>query len=618
MNNFWSSALTPPYRGLPWLVLFYVLLSVFLLPGGGVVTGHLLGYDDQVRMVQVLDWINNPHGMLGGWYDRTITRTNAPEGFTTIWSRLVDIPIAAVIILAQQFVSQKTAALIAATIVPVIEIIILFQAAPYFARPLVGKNKARLIILFLIFTSLLNFKYFSVSGFYIGEASHHSWYIILNLLMMGAVARLVMGSSQRAPQMMLAATTALFTAVGIEGFPLIAGVEALIILLAWGYNRPRLAQRGAQGMMTGAVGSFLLLPLHQPPETLFTPSFAEPSILGPILLGAAGLFLFIEQAVLTRGGTRKAVTAFILAAVALVSAGALVTLFPQTLDGGAAGLSPAERKMALSQHFEAQATYKLAQDTVELIGLLAPSLIALAAAIYAVARSRGRKRAMHLCYLGFAAVGTGMSEIFSRYYHHAMTTACPWLLWAWERIKGFVRQSKQRLLYGGLAFVALGPLWMLILPVIDHQLPIVPYVLLFPAAMQVTADPCDSLSIANYIDDHYPPTTNLDVPSWNSAHFLYQADVHIDFLSNFPSQDKFIDNFAFFDTANAERAHAIALRHKVDLVAVCAIPSFYDPHKPEDAQSMLARLQAGHPPVWLQQLDTAAIETNFLLYAVVK
>ena len=165
MNEIWKSIVRPPYRGLPWLLWTYVILASAILHHGGVFTGHLIGFDDQVRMVQVLNWVNG-----GGWYDRLITRANPPEGFTSIWSRIVDVPIAAVVVVAQQFVSQKIAALVAATVIPLVELAILFVVAgPYFARPLVGKNKSRLIVLFLFFTSLLDIKYFSASGFVVGQ-----------------------------------------------------------------------------------------------------------------------------------------------------------------------------------------------------------------------------------------------------------------------------------------------------------------------------------------------------------------------------------------------------------------------------------------------------------------
>jgi hypothetical protein len=613
LNNTWRSFTEPPYRGLPWLVWFYVVLCFAALPYGGVFTGHLIGYDDQVRMVQVLNWVNG-----AGFYDRTILRTNAPEGFTTIWSRLVDIPLAVIVIIAQQFVTQKIAALVAAALMPLIELAVLFVAAPYFVRPLVGKSRARLIVLFLIFTSILNIHYFSASGFTVGEASHHPYYIILNLLMLGAIARLAMGSANRSPVLMLGGSIALFNSVGIEGFPLIAAAAAILALVAWCWKRPLVAARGAAGFLCGALGSFILLPMHQAPQNLFTISFAEPSILGAILVGTAGLFLQIEFLVLQRCGKNKTASAVLLIALVALLAGILISFFPRLLDGAAAGLSPAERKMALHEHYEAKPVYSLAHDAYEFISWHAPIVIGFAFAVLAIARSTGRRRAVHLCYFGFALTGTVMCEQFSRFYHHAMTTSCAWLLWGWEWFKTRLRRNRHYSLLALASFVAIGPFWLFLLPAIGHNAPITSQILLFPAAIQAAGDPCDSLSLADFINNHFNKDTLLDVPYWQSQQFLYQTDVRTDFLANYPSHDKFIDNYNFFGTRNMEEARLIAVRHHIDLVTACQSPFLFSNALSDGSQILMARLQGNKPPPWLKRIETPGIATNYLLYAVDK
>jgi len=611
MNEFIKSITRPPYRYLPLLIWGYIALCNLIVHNSGIYTGHLAGFDDQVRMTQVLNWING-----SSWYDRTILRANPPEGFTTIWSRLVDIPIAAVIIVAQQFVSQKTAALIAAAIVPMAELAILFSVAPYFARPLVGKNRSRLIILFILFTSLINVKYFSGSGFLIGEASHHPWYVILDLMLFGATARLVMGSPVLSPLLMLGGSVALLTAVGIEGYPMIAGAATIMAIIAWAYGRPIVAGRGGDALLCGAFGSFLLLPMHQPPQSLFSVSFAEPSILGVILVTSAGLFLKVEQVILARLPKSKEVTALILCLSATLIAGILINAFPRILDGPAAGLSPAERAMALSEHFEAKSIYGVSHDIGEFINLIMPIILALAIGLFSCLQTRSRRQALSLCYLAFAALGGGMSGFFSRYYHHAMTTACVWLLWGWEYIKSRLRRNVNYNLAALAAFIALGPLWMLFLPMAENDQPFGSHVLFFPAILQSVVDPCDSLSIADYIDDHYSKDTLLLVPYWQSAEFLYETDVRLDFIANYPSHDKFIDNYSFIRTHNPDIARDIARRHGVNLVAICAYPQIYHQGIPDSIQMFSGLLQVGHVPAWLKPVNTTGIETNYLLYEV--
>ncbi|HEU0117064.1 MAG TPA: hypothetical protein VFR09_00395, partial [Alphaproteobacteria bacterium] len=244
----------PPYKGVPWIVWCYVALSCLVVTTGGVYKGELTGFDDPVRMTQVLNWVNG-----AGWYDRTITRVNAPDGFTSIWSRLVDIPIALVILIAQQFVAQKKAALIASVVIPFTELALLFPVMRYFARPLVGKKDAWLVVLFLLFTTVTNFNPFSVAGFHTGEASHHSWYVILDLLMFGAVARIALGVIGSSPALMMGGAAGGLLAVGIEGLPMIAGSVLLLGGLGWYCNRPALPQRGMQALIYATLLGLILL-----------------------------------------------------------------------------------------------------------------------------------------------------------------------------------------------------------------------------------------------------------------------------------------------------------------------------------------------------------------------
>ncbi len=615
MKKLWHALVKPPYRLVPWLVWIYVPLCCLALPYGGVFTGHLFGFDDQVRMTQVLNWING-----AGFYDRTLMRANPPEGFTTIWTRLVDMPIALLVLVAQQFVAQKKAALVAAAIMPMAQLAFLMAfVAPYFARPLVGKNKARLICLFLVFTTVANYKFFSISGFMMGEASHHAWYVILYLLIFGATARLAMGSARIDPVLMLAGSVALCTAVGIECYPMIAGATGFLAVVGWGYNRPSIVSRGGDGLLIAALGAVILLPLHQPPQNWFSISFAEPSILGAMLVGIAGGFLKVEVLVLRKWGGGRVTSALVLGGIAACSAAALVYAFPDMLNGAAAGLSPAERKMALSEHYEALSLWAVSRNFLEFINLSMPIFIGLVAGVVAVCQAQSpRRKAVSFCYLGFAALGGGMCSLFSRYYHHALTTACPWLLWAWEKLKSYLRKNKNYSLCGLGLFIAICPFWLLLLPALEMNAPVTSQILFFPAALQTVIDPCESLPLATYLNAHYDKNTLLMEPSWLSAQLLYQLDMRIDFIANYPSHDKFIDNYAFYQTTDVTQARNIAARHGLDLVVTCmqnAPPSNLGID--DDGLPFNMRMQIGHVPGWLKPV-TLPFSTPYRLYAIDK
>lgn len=613
----WNWFFAAPFYGVPWLVWLYAFASMFVyMHASGPLTGHLLGFDDHVRMYQVLGWINGAN-----WYDRTIMRANLPEGFHTIWPRIVDIPIAAVVIVAQQFTDQKMAALIASVVVPYTELIILFMAATYFVRPLVGKKYARLIPLFLIFTSILNQKKFTIAGFHPGQASHHSWYIILDVLIFGATARIALGVHGKGPACMLAAAVAVLLAVGIEGFPVVAGSAALLAVLSWGSNNIEMARRSALAFGYAALGTFLSLPLNQPLPHLFEISYAEPSIIGAALVGMAAAFLALETFVLSYIGHKKILSCAVLILLAGSIAFVFAIIFPGILKGLGGPLSPAEHAMALQQHPEAWALYQLANTPIEFLSYFMPIILAFVAAGFAIrSTTNRRRRILYLSYAGFSVIGSGMSQIYYRYYHHAMTTSCAWLLWAWQKIRQKIRQNLYRSLISLVAFVALGPLWMLILPAIETNAPFLTQVVFFPAKVLGPWDACDIRGIAPYLNAHYGTDKKIIMPETESAKFLYHTHLLIDFLANYPSHDRFIPNAAFFQTQDPRVAKAIAIDHQFDLVAICQTLMI----TPEDRMSRPQRqpmfmesLAEQSPPKWLKQVNTGPAG-NYLLFQVDK
>ena len=602
-----------PYYGVPWLVWFYAVLCCALYPHGGAFAGLLNGYDDPVRMTQVLNWVNG-----AGFYDRLITRVDPPDGFRTIWARIVDVPIAVVILVMQAFVVQKTAALIASIVIPFIELAILFWAARYYVRPIAGQKEARLVVLFMMFTTVLNYKFFTISGFHPGEASHHPWYIILNLLLYGAAARLALGVPGKLPARMMTISIALMLAVGIEGFPLIGGAIIILCFIAWYWNRPSLALKVVEALFFAAVLSALLLPLHQPPAKLFTISFAEPSLLGPILIGSAAIFVTLEFLLLRFMGRDKIITFLLLLFSALLSGLILVRLFPTILEGPAAALSPAERLMAFREHSEVQPLYKVAVTGGDYLGLIMPTVLALLAGLYAISHATSsRRKAMHFAYFSLTAVTGGLAETLSRFYHHALTTACAGLLYAWQEIRKHLRKNQSYNLLSLSIFIMLGPFWMLLVPALVRDSPVVSQVLLYPAKLQTAPDPCNVVQFGKYLSAHYSKDTLLISPGADSSRLLYYSDLKIDFLNNYPSQDRFIDNQVFFGTQDLEIAKAIALRHRIDLVAFCQIATIkLNPLSPGEEPMLFERLENNQPPSWLIPINTGI--GGYKLYEVDK
>jgi hypothetical protein len=613
--------LKPPYAGLPWLAFLFAVVPCFFYTMGGPFDGRMIGFDDQVRMVQVLQWLDG-----GSWHDRLITRVNAPEGFETIWSRLVDLPIAAVIVVARWFTDEHTATLAASVVVPMVALILMFYAARYYARPVAGKREAWLVILFVMFTSALNPLSGSPSGFHLGEASHHAWYGILNTVMFGAVLRLVLGAPGRGSQLTFAISCALLLAIGVEPLPIIAGMVVLLAALAFSYKNAALAQRSTQALALATLISLLLVPSHMPFARWFEISFVQPSILGPILLATATFYMAVMWFAFAGVSSEKS-RSFIVVGLAIFMTALTLHFLPQLRGGALSGLSPNERILASQEHVESWPMHRVMSDSLTYISYIMPTLIALTGGVMSFRRSSSpRRRRILIAAMGIVSVTGLLAQIYWRYIHHALMAGCPLLLRTWQHIRARLKPHKYYAPLAFGAFIVLAPLWMIYVPAWrSHTLAVTDW-FLFSAKLYTQKDSCASGDFTRYLNAHYPPETNILVPDWDSATFLYETNLHIDFLANFPSHDHFIDNKIFFGTQDIAQSEDIAHRHNIDLVAVCAWSPEYMgivAAAPNPSSVTFQRLREGYLkkqgalPDWIHPIYLP-VRTNYLLFGVDK
>jgi hypothetical protein len=272
--------------------------------------------------------------------------------------------------------------------------------------------------------------------------------------------------------------------------------------------------------------------------------------------------------------------------------------------------------MAVREHKEAGYLHKVALSIIDLISLMMPLLIAFGVGLFAIVKAKtSRRRAVAVAYFGFSTVSACMAECYARYYHHAMTTVCAWLLWLWKEVIKRLPKTRAYTLSALGLFILIGPLWMLLLPAIDSNAPFLSQVLLYPAKLQTVSDACNIVGFGDYLNTHYGKDTLLMAPGADSSRLLYHTDLKIDFLNNYPSQDRFIDNEVFFGTQDLATAKDIALRHHIDLVAVCHLASNLPPLKPGEEPMLYERLESGHSPDWLKPVNTG-VPGMYRLYQV--
>lgn len=95
----------------------WLLVSAGLIWSGWTQVTTLSGWDpdDQLRLAQLRDFMNGQ-----SWFDTTQYRMNLPDGAPMHWSRMIELPLALIILLLRPLFGQPVAEMIAGTGVPLL------------------------------------------------------------------------------------------------------------------------------------------------------------------------------------------------------------------------------------------------------------------------------------------------------------------------------------------------------------------------------------------------------------------------------------------------------------------------------------------------------------------
>ncbi|TXC73485.1 hypothetical protein FSZ31_01670 [Sphingorhabdus soli] len=254
-----SGAAREPYNPLVRIHPRWTALACWIIVAGLMLYEYRLAIaalkvfdgDDALRLVQVRDLMAGQ-----SWFDTTQYRINPPAGGMMHWSRLIDLPIALSIRTLMLFVEQPVAERFVMALYPMALLGLLFFAvkmwlSTYGSRPL---THVGLIVLATSSTMLFQFAPMRID--------HHSWQIIL--------AVVVMGFAVRKPSATSGAMAGLFMAnylsISIEGaaFMLVFGA---IFAVDWILDR-RSGPRFLAYCAALAVASVLLVSITKGPWTL--------------------------------------------------------------------------------------------------------------------------------------------------------------------------------------------------------------------------------------------------------------------------------------------------------------------------------------------------------------
>jgi len=203
---------TPERSGFPWLLVLlgWIGVSIFMIVRSAVAgSGAPLfaDTDDAMRLVVVHDFLAGQN-----WYDHIQHRLNTPFGAEIHWSRLVDVPIAAFILLARPFAGSQ-ADIVAAYLWPILMLLGLVVTSAKAAFQLAGRAG---VFPGLVLPALSPAM---VAEFAPGRMDHHSVQITLAMAMLWCTLE-----ACRRPRFALwvGILCATSLAIGTEGLPTVA------------------------------------------------------------------------------------------------------------------------------------------------------------------------------------------------------------------------------------------------------------------------------------------------------------------------------------------------------------------------------------------------------------
>ncbi len=313
-----APAQTPWHKIVLWTVLFQLAWfwqKIPLLLNEGAMPDT----DDFQRLAQVRSWMNGQ-----GWFDLVNHRMDQPLGADMHWSRLVDLPIAALTAFLDLFVDATTAERLTAIIWPTALLVLTVFAVLAVCRRLDPRANPLLALLFTV-TCIT-----AMTEFMPGRLDHHGIQILLFCLML---LGLVSGTARGA--MLVGAAIGASVSIGLDAVFIIAFLLGWVVL-EWVLGNDRDGSR-LKGMALGLVAAAVpLYLLNFPPSQWFLARCDANSIfyLAALLLAAASYVVLAQlrlTAMLHRLGAAAVAGS---AAIAL-----LFVMFPQCAAGPFADLS---------------------------------------------------------------------------------------------------------------------------------------------------------------------------------------------------------------------------------------------------------------------------------------
>ncbi|RYD49452.1 MAG: hypothetical protein EOP60_13785, partial [Sphingomonadales bacterium] len=301
-----------------WAIAVAVLLVVSLSDVRGLAFPDP---DDAMRLVEARDWIGGQ-----SWWDVGQHRLAAGDMH---WSRLVDIPLALVMLLFRPLLGVAGAEQAALVVVPLLTLLAVLALVAALTRRLLDLERAKLAVLIAPLSVPLLYQLRPM------RIDHHGWQVVLAL---GALHCLVARPAWRSGAIAGLCLAALIT-ISLEGSP-IAATLCGIAALAWAFDP------GRRPALLGTVWSLFLgvAALHLATRGA---SYAAPlcDAVSPAWLFVLGVSAIGTTLATLAARAPLALRIGALAMVGIACAALLLRLAPECVAGPFAQLDPLTRTL---------------------------------------------------------------------------------------------------------------------------------------------------------------------------------------------------------------------------------------------------------------------------------
>ncbi|MFL5172279.1 MAG: hypothetical protein ACJ8CX_16725 [Microvirga sp.] len=534
--------------------------------------------DDAMRLVQVRDLLAGQ-----GWFDLVQHRVNPPDGTPMHWSRLVDAPIAAMIVELRPLLGPEAAERWAVLLWPLVPALLLLPSAGLIGNRLAGVPGAVLTILAAGLAVPL------VRHFVPGRIDHHNVQMALSMALIAALVFI----PRRPAAYAAGAASALSIAVGLETLPYVA-LGGVAVMAGW-WRAP--AERSAAVLAylsAFAVAATLALAATVAPSLWLVPACDMISAVYLLPLWAAlGIAAAARLGGLDRG---RAGVALIVGTMALAALASVALLNPACLAGPYAEADPRVLSLWMNHLAEVRSALTLFRvEPVAAVSVFAAPLAGLAVAPVLLALPSWRDREAAAIVVGALALATMLALLQVRTLPFAAMFAAAPL--AAAAALAIARRWRLRLdpIWGYAAAACLANPFAITLAAAVAAEP----VLGSQAQREAHAGERLCTRRAEYrVLATLPPGTVASLISFGS-YILAETPHRVVAAPYHRNRDGVLDTIAAF-TAKPDESRAILARRGVDTIAFCTTSTELDHLIGPEADTLANRLKRGDPPAWLE------------------